>query len=119
MIEIDLLNHLKANVPSVSQRVFANVFHQNTEKPALIYTVLSEQIAPSLGGGCTDKINHREWVIHSYAEGYAENKEIKNEVIAALKSFDPIVSGITVEDGFDEQSELFVQIITFQTGKRR
>jgi len=117
MIEQALYEHLKANVPLVTGRVFANVMHQNTDKPAMVYTVVSERDITSLGGDCNDV--NIEWQVHVYAEEYLENKLVKNEVKAALKTFEPWVRDIVVSDGFDEQSELYVQVITFHTGKRK
>ena len=114
MIEIDLLNHLGENVSSVNGRVFANIMHQNTQKPALVYTVTREEI--SGGIKCVDSNKRdRDWVIYIYSDRYIEAKEIKNEVADALRSFQHVVKNIIAEDGFDEEAELFVQIITFKT----
>ncbi len=117
MIEIDIATHLKDNVPSVGGRVFANVIAQDTPRPVLVYTVVSERVSGGLSGACDHDRNARSWDITVYAEGYLEAKNIKNEVTAALKSFSYTAKNITAEDGFDEESELFAQIITFNTGK--
>lgn len=116
MIETLLYEHLKTSVPLVGGRVFANIMHQDTAKPALVYLVTSERPHMSLSPECLG--SEMEWVIYSYAEAYTQNKEIKNEVIAALKSFSPRAKEIQVSDGFDEESELFVQVIKFKTNQR-
>lgn len=116
MIEVSLYEHLKANVTSVNERVFANVMHQNTEKPAMVYTVTEERPNVSLSTECLGA--DMEWVLHIYAEKYTENKTVKNEVVAALKTFEPRAKDIRVSDGFDEQSELYIQVIQFKTNQR-
>ena len=113
MIEQELFNHLVVNVPSVSGMVFANILHHDTEKPALVYNVMQETSVKSFSCGYDDV--DTEWVIHLYHTEYLKNKEIKNEVKDAIASFPNTVGDITVEDGFDEESELFVQIIQFST----
>ena len=115
MIEQDLYAHLVAQVPTVEGRVFANIMAQDTPKPALVYTVLTETPA-RLSSACDDARNGREWMIHIYHTEYMANKTVKTEVTAALRSFATAVHGIVIEDGFDEESELFVQIIQFKTG---
>ena len=118
MITAKLWEHLKLTVPSVNDRVFANLMAENTPKPALVYTVVKELVRVNMGGACSSDRNFRTWEITAYAEGYAQNKSIKDEVVSALKTFEYDVTGIEIEDGFDTQSELYAQHITFNTGKR-
>lgn len=113
MIETELYEHLKTNVPLVEARVFANVMHQDTQKPAMVYTVNFEKSDPSLDGDCDDVTI--DWQIHIYGEEYLSNKLVKNEVKVALKSFNYDVQDVVVQDGFDTESELYVQIINFKT----
>jgi len=115
MIEVDISQHLITEVPSVEGRVFANVIAQDTVKPVIVYTIVGEYVS----GSCQSDSNYREWDVTLYTEGYEEGKIIKNEVIAALKSCSHNVKGIVVEDAFETQAELFSQIITFHTGKRK
>lgn len=117
MIEQRLWEHLKLNVPSVSDRVYANIMAQSVSKPALVYTVIEEAVKVSMGSGCNSDRNRRYWEISSYADAYLLNKNVKEEVVAALKSFEVGVTNIKIEDGFDTQEELYVQHITFNTGK--
>lgn len=116
MIEVSLYEHLKSNVSLVEERIFANVMHQDTPKPAMVYTVTEERPHVSLSPECLG--SEVDWVIHIYAEKYIDNKNVKNEVVAALKTFDPRAKEIKVSDGFDEESELYVQVIQFKTNTR-
>jgi len=115
MIETKLWDHLKLNVPSVSSRVFANIINQDTPKPALVYTVGIE--IPGTMTCSSDK-NYREWEITLYGESYSQNKDIKEEVVTALKSFEVDVMGIAIEDGYDTEAELYAQHIQFTTGRK-
>lgn len=112
MIEDAIYEHLKNNVPLVAGRVFANVLHQSTVKPALVYTVISEKYESSLGGECKKPV--MDWQIHIYGEKYRDNKLVKNEVKDALDAL-TYVKNFHAQDGFDEESELFVQVINFTT----
>ena len=113
MIETDLYEHLKASVPLVNERVYANVLRQDVDKPAMVYTVVSERSTPSLGLECEEVVI--DWQIHIYGDAYHANKLVKNEVKAALKSFSHHVLDVVVQDGFDEDEELYVQIVNFKT----
>jgi hypothetical protein len=115
MIEQDLYEHLKASVPLVGGRVFANVLHQDTIKPAMVYTVISEKSDDSLLMHCADADVTIDWQIHIYGDAYLANKLVKNEVKSALKSFAHHVEDVVVQDGFDQETELYVQIVNFIT----
>lgn len=115
MIEVEIYEHLKANVPLVGERVFANIMHQDTLKPAMVYTVISESSDTPLSADCTDEDVTIAWQIHICGEKYHDNKLVKNEVKAALKSFGHGMQDIVVEDGFDTESELYIQIVNFIT----
>jgi len=111
IIEERLYNHLVANVPSLSGRVFANIMHQDTAKPAMVYTVNEELTRQEFS--CSEI--ETSWVLELYHHEYLSNKEIKNEVKQAVASFPEFVGDIAVEDGYDTDSELYVQIIQFKT----
>jgi len=115
MIEAYLYEHLKTNVPLVGGRVFANILHQDTVKPALVYTVISETPSVSLSGDCSDEETERQWEINIYADEYFLNKKVKNEVKVALSSFSHRVADVVIEDSFDMEAHLFVQVVNFKT----
>ena len=113
MIEQDFWQHIKSNVPLVDGRVYANVIEQEAPKPAIVYMVQKEIVR----GSCSSDNRYREWLLHIYAKEYLEAKEIKEQVVIALKSFAVNVQNIEVSDAFEEEAELFVQVIKFNTGK--
>ena len=115
MIEQELWEHLKNSVPLVEQRVYANIIAQTTAFPAMVYTVTKELATG--GPGCADNNRYREWNITVYAERYLLAKEIKEQIVVALKSFANNVYNIEISDGFEETHELFAQIVNFKTGR--
>jgi hypothetical protein len=119
MIESELYEHIRSSVPLVGGRVYANIMAQDTQKPALVYTVIKEDVRTGVVSCASDdgSRNRREWMIHTYHESYSANKEVKEEVVAALRSFGHAVFDISIEDGFDEETELYVQLIKFYTGR--
>jgi len=117
MIEAELLAHLKDNVSLVSSRVFPNQMEQNTVKPAMVYRVAFESDDVSLSGeACLESGSLMEWEVFIFSNEYLENKTVKNEVKQALYSFGHGIHDVVmVGDGYDEESELYVQELNFKT----
>lgn len=111
MTEAELYSHLKTNVASVSERVYPLIMPQDCEKPALVYTVISDIDNQGLEG-CVSSNNMR-FQVDVYATSYLEAKTIKNEVKAALYTFELYPMELNSTDGFEEEQELFRQIIDF------
>jgi hypothetical protein len=111
MTEADLNTHLKANVASVNSRVYPMIMPQDCEKPALVYTVISDIDNQGLEG-CVSSNNMR-FQIDVYASSYLESKTIKNEVKAALYTFENYPMELTSLDVFEEEQGLYRQIIDF------
>jgi len=111
MTEADLYSHLSGNVASVSGRVYPNIMPQDCQKPALVYTVISDIDNQGLEG-CVSSNNMR-FQVDVYAPSYMEAKTVKNEVKAALYTFSLYPMNLNSTDGFEEEEELFRQIIDF------
>ena len=112
MIETELYQHLDSNVSSVNGRISPLIMPQNTDKPALVYTVISDSDEHSLeGGSCAGVIRVQ---IDVYAKTYAEAKTVKDEVKAALYSFSYLPYDLITLDGFEDGQELSRQIIDFK-----
>ncbi len=111
MMEQNLFEHLRDNVTSVGGRVSPLIMPQDCEKPALVYTVIYDgdnQGAEGCVGSYTTRVQ-----IDVYSYSYIEAKSIKNEVKAALYTFEHYPLTLNVMDGFEENQELFRQIIDF------
>ena len=113
MIEERLYQHLVDHVPSLGGRVYANIMEQDTTKPALVYVIDSERIDGGIT--CDDPDITTVWELYLYGEGYLTNKQIKDEIRAALSAFDPQPTDWLVEDAVDVEGGLFTQIIHFKT----
>jgi len=111
MIEADLFSYLKANVSSVNGRVYPLLMPQDCPKPALVYTVVND--ADNRGvEGCVSSYSTR-FQVDVYATSYLEVKTIKDEVKNALYVFSHYPEILNSRDGFEEDQELFRQIIDF------
>jgi len=111
MIEAALFSHLESSVVSVDGRVYPLVMPQDCEKPALVYTVVND--ADNRGvEGCVGSYDTR-FQVDVYARSYFEAKNIKNEVKSALYAFVHYPEVLNSRDGFEEEEELFRQIIDF------
>ena len=111
MIEEALYDHLKANVPSVSGRVYPMIMPQDCDKPAMVYTVVMD-MDDQTDVGCV-MANNTRFQIDVYAENYLQAKQIKNEVKSALYAFEYYPSELNTMDWFEGEFELFRQIIEF------
>jgi len=114
MIEQALYEQLTQDVTEVNGRVFPIVMPPKTKKPAIVYAVVEY---PSISVSCEDSKIYREWELHIYDKEYLATKEVKQSVVAALKTFG--ANNIVAKDIFVQDAEIFGQEITFTTGKRR
>ncbi|MDD5359490.1 MAG: DUF3168 domain-containing protein [Sulfurovaceae bacterium] len=116
MIEIELINHLKLQLPILAERIYPQLMPQGCVKPALVYTIVNSSDNQGLEG-CVSSENTRVQ-IDVYANNYLEAKTIKNEVKAALYSFSSIPYAMNSRDGaYEEETGLFRQIIDFKIRK--
>lgn len=115
MIEELLFTHLKTEVTGVSNRVYPMIMPQNCVKPALVYTVINAKDNQT-AVGCVTSSNVRVQ-IDIYGTSYAGVKGILTEVKSALYSFEVYPLGLNSRDDFEEDTELFRQIIDFTLRK--
>ncbi|MDD5406011.1 MAG: DUF3168 domain-containing protein [Sulfurovaceae bacterium] len=116
MIETELLDHLKRQLPALAERIYPQIMPQGCVKPALVYTVVNSSDNQGLEG-CVSSENTRVQ-IDVYASSYLEAKTVKNEVKAALYSFGSIPYAMNSRDGvYEEEVGLFRQIIDFNIRK--
>ena len=112
MIEADLFEHLKVNVPAVEERIYPLIMPQDCKKPALVYTVINNGDKQSLSG-CVVSIETR-FQVDVYATSYLEGIDIKHEVKAALYLFEHYPVDLNSRDAYEQNEELFRQIIDFR-----
>ena len=111
MIEEKLYAHLNSSVPSVSGRVYPLIMPQDCEKPAMVYALIN--CADNHGlEGCVSSLSSR-LQIDVYDHSYKGMKTTTSEVKAALYSFGVFPADLNSRDAFEEEEELFRQIIDF------
>ncbi len=111
MIEEELFTHLKDNVPLVDERVYPLIMPQDCTKPALVYAVVNDGDNHCAEGDVSSY--DTRFQVDVYALSYMEAKNIKNEVKSALYAFTSYPEALNSRDGFEEDTELFRQIIDF------
>lgn len=111
MIEGDLYTHLKANVPSVSGRLYPLLMPQDCTKPAMVYSVTYDGDIETLG--CVVGQNIR-FQIDIYGESYSSVKMIKEELKTALYSFAYKPINLSVTEDFEQDVKLHRQIFDFK-----
>ncbi|UFH59835.1 hypothetical protein [Sulfurovum mangrovi] len=111
MIEAELFAHLKDNVLSVSERVYPLILPKGCKKPALVYSIVIDNDKRSMSEGGTFNVTRAQ--IDVYADTHEESVQIKNEVKAALYSFEHHVFNVNTTSMFEEEFELFRQLIDF------
>ena len=111
MIEEELFTHLKDTVTLVSDRVYPMIMPQDCDKPALVYTLVNATDNQA-AEGCVSSTSSRMQV-DVYDPSYANMKAVTAEVKAALYAFGVYPSDLNSRDGFEEEQELFRQIIDF------
>ncbi|MBL4730280.1 MAG: DUF3168 domain-containing protein [Sulfurimonas sp.] len=85
---------------------------QNSIKPALVYSVVSENDKQSLNGSVAYGTKHR-FQIDIYSESYLEVKAIKQQVKEALYSFSHFPHNLNVSEGSEKDTRLFRQTLDF------
>ena len=106
-----LFAHLKDNVSLVEERVYPLIMPQNCTKPALVYTVVNDMDNQSLGS-CVIS-NEVRFQLDIYGASYSQVKAVTEEVKTALYSLESYPMGLNSRDGFEEEQELYRQIIDF------
>lgn len=112
MIEQDLFSHLSTEVTLVNERVYPLLMPQDCKKPALIYTMVSENDKQSINSLGAYDTKHR-FQIDMYSKSYAEVKAIKKQVKTALYSFISFPHNLSVLEGYERDTKLFRQTIDF------
>jgi len=110
MIEEDLYYKLIDYVVEVEERVYPVVMPQNCEKPAIVYTIVSDVDEQGVNG-CIAGGDVRVQ-IDVYAYGYLEVKELRDLVKEAIIPLGPV--DIDVRDDYEDDTKLFRQIIDFK-----
>ncbi len=115
MIEQELFAHLRDTVTSVSGRVYPMIMPQDCEKPALVYTVVNAADDQAVSGcvSATETL----FQVDVYASTYAHMKDVTTEVKSSLYTFDSYPMALNSRDIFEEEEELFRQMIEFNTRK--
>ncbi|PHR57285.1 MAG: hypothetical protein COA44_06185 [Arcobacter sp.] len=111
MIEQELFSHLLTKVTLVNERVYPSLMPQDCLKPALVYSITNDADTQGFNGGLTGfKVRVQ---IDCYSTSYAEVKELKNAVKAALYSFIYYPHGLNTRDNYEEDVQLHRQLIDF------
>lgn len=108
---IELYEHIKTNVPSINNRIYPMIMPQNTTKPAMVYTVINDNDKQTISG-CVST-TETLFQLDIYAESYSQAKTILAEVKSALYTFDKYPSGLNSRDNYEEDTQLFRQLIQF------
>jgi len=114
MIEQELYEILKNSIDLVEGRVYPQILPQSCIKPALVYTVLSDLQEQGIDGAIASNPIRVQIDVYS-TKSYLQAKEIAKEVRASLVVLEAF--NIHIVDGFEEEHELFRQIIQFNTRK--
>lgn len=110
MIEQDLYTQLKDNVAGVGGRVYPLTAPQDAVKPYITYQVVSDNSKQCIGGSIYE--NDTRFQVDIYSQNYGETKAIKEEVVTAIVGFKSSY-GISANDGYTEQNDLYRQIVDF------
>ena len=84
-IEIELFNRLKAQVPLVSNRVYAGIAPQGVTKPYLVYTKVSPGRQYTHGGYAD--LQRPRMQVSCYGTTYGSAKAVAGEVITAMEGW--------------------------------
>jgi len=110
MIE-ELYDKLLWEVKSVDDRVFPLVMPQGCDKPALVYTIVSD-VDHQTSTGCVEFSSMRVQV-DVYATTYFEAREIRDEVREAMYNFSLYPENFNSVDSYENDTGLFRQKIDF------
>lgn len=112
MTEMELFSHLSTNVPLVDERVYPLLMPENCAKPALVYTLISENDKQSLNSSKAYGMRQR-FQIDVYGKTYSSVKMIKEQVKEALYLFSKFPHGLSVTEGYESDTKLFRQTLDF------
>ena len=111
MIEQDLWQHLTDNVPLVSGRIYQLTFPQNLVKPAILITLVSDTSIQNEG---LSSLGSRSRIqLDIYDETFYDSKAVKDEVLAALATFEPKPQNINATSTYEDDVYLYRDIIDF------
>lgn len=114
--ETSFVTWLKANVPLVTNRIYAVSAPQDITQPYLVYTLISAPRAYSHSG--VSGIVEARYQINICADSYATTKSIAKQLRDALSGYRGAIGTETVYSAFcdteldshDDNSELYVSI---------
>lgn len=107
----DLYTVLSQGVVAVSQRVYPLIMPQDTQKASIVYTIIGDYENASIGGTvCTEDISIQ---VDAYGKTYAESLQIKEQAIAALRTYFN-VSGLMTVEMYEDITLKYRQIISFR-----
>ena len=109
---VDLIDHLKTEVTAVSERVYPLVMPQDTIKPAIVITVISDIDLQSLNNSLPYGSEIRLQV-DCYAKKYKDIEALSGAVKTAMYSFDYYPHGFNSRDSYEKDTELHRQLIEF------
>ena len=109
---VDLIAHLTAEVTAVSGRVYPLLMPQDTLKPAIVVTVITDIDLQSLNNplpyGSELRIQ-----LDCYAESYKDVKALLGAVKTAMYSFTYYPHGFNSRDVYEKDTKLHRQLIEF------
>ena len=111
MIENEIYNHLKDNVPSLNGRIYPKLMPQDCIKPVAVYGVVSDGDIETLGCVVGSSVRFQ---IDIYAQSYADVKAIKQEVKTALYSFAYKPQDMLSQDSYEYETKLHREMIDFK-----
>lgn len=107
-IETALFSHLSANVPLADGRVYPLVAPMSVSFPAVVYTTVSDV---DHGYMLCDDGNATRMQIDCYDETFSGSIAIKDEVKAALYSFEHYPHDLNTQSLYEKETGLFRQMI--------
>ncbi|MBD3795722.1 MAG: DUF3168 domain-containing protein [Epsilonproteobacteria bacterium] len=110
MIEQDIYTALSA-VVALGNRIYPKIMPQKTDKPAAVYSIVSMVDNSGLSGCVLSQTARAQ--IDIYTLTFEEGVRIRNEVKASLYSSKLSISDMQNFDDYEDETELFRQIIDF------
>ena len=105
MIEIVLVSALKNIAP-----LYPLLAPQNSSVPFMIYQVVHEEQNKAINGNIIDK--NVVFQVDIYSNSYSEIKALKQSVLEQIVILNG--SDIISKDDYDEQEQLYMQILQFK-----
>jgi len=114
-IESELYLHLKNDTDLntlVSGRVYPNQKPQNGQVPYLVYFIVNDKDDICMGGSAYQQDVRVQ--IDCYSKSYSNVKAIKDATKNALYSFKHALNNLSNRDLFEDETELYRQLIDFK-----